>query len=91
MLALILFALVAVSLVVAFGPWFKGWRTQTFGALTSAWAGGLPFLAELSAYLKDLDWTQYVSAKAVPGVILALTVIFMWLRYRTTGPVGVSK
>jgi hypothetical protein len=85
---IILLVLIAASLAVAFLPQLKGFRTQAFAVMSAIWTAVLPLLGDIFSYLKDLDWRQYVSPEQAPWLILAVTLVFMGLRYVTTGPVG---
>ena len=87
----ILIALTLIAVLIAFGPWFKSYRTMIFGTLSGLITAGLPLLSEVFAYLKDLDWREYVTAEKAPWVILAITVLFMVLRFRTKGAVGAGQ
>jgi glycerol-3-phosphate acyltransferase PlsY len=85
---IILPLLVIACLVFAFGPWFKSYRTVAYGWLTAAWAAILPIAGDITGYLKDLDWRQYVAPEQAPWVILAVTILFITLRHRTNSAVG---
>ena len=78
------------------------WNTipiNILGSLVLGWfsavgLGGVPLFAQITDYLKGLDWRQYVLSYsdkqnllvlAIPGVLGLLVII---LRFMTTGPVG---
>lgn len=85
---IILVLLIAASLAVAFLPQLRGFRTVAFGVMSTVWTVALPLLGQITEYLKGLDWQQYVAPEQAPWVILAVTLVFMVLRFVTTGPVG---
>jgi hypothetical protein len=75
-------------LAILFLPRLKGWRTQFFGAASVVVSAAMPLLAEITGYLKDLDWREYVGMAYAPYAVAGMAVVFMVLRYVTTGPVG---
>ena len=87
--AVIILIIIAAALVALFAiPALKGFRTRIFGLAVSVIGGVLPIANDLFGYLQGLDWTQYVSTKNAPFIMLAIGVIVIILRYLTTGPVG---
>lgn len=93
----ILGLLLAGLLVFIFHPALKGWRTVVLGWFSTVGLGIVPFLTQVTDYLKGLDWRQYVLSWGdkqnllvllIPGVLGLLIVI---LRYKTTGPVGTKQ
>lgn len=80
-MASILFVLAAL-----FVPQMKGARTLVlqYGVL---WIGAvLPILTEITNQLQLFDWTEYVSPKAAPLILLVLSVIQIILRKQTEAP-----
>lgn len=74
----------AFALLITFGPWFRGWRTVI---VNTAIAAFVPMI-ELMAYLETVDWRQYVPPEYAPWALMAVTVINIFLRAKTTTPVG---
>lgn len=92
-LFLLLLALIGLAILL-FHPALKGWRTQILGWFSAVGLGGVPLFAQITDYLKGLDWRQYVLSYsdkqnllvlAIPGVLGLLVIV---LRFMTTGPVG---
>lgn len=96
MIGLVLFLIaVAVVAYVLFSNRFAGYRTKTAAWLTGIIGGViplagdlghqvLPYAFDISTYLKDLDWRQYLSESQVPFVMIGLGILFYVLR-RMTG------
>lgn len=86
--------LLAGFLVLLFHPRLKGVRTLIAGWLTVIGAGVVPLLTQITDYLKGLDWRQYVLSWSdkqnllVLAIPTGLGILFIVLRYLTTGPVG---
>lgn len=92
-MSFVLIGLIALSVVLAFGPWFQGYRTYLSGFLTALWSGLLPIAHEYlplaldaSTYLKGLDWTQYVAKDKAPFIVLGVTLLFMVLKFVSQKP-----
>lgn len=81
-------AIVAFALALLLIPQFEGWRTVIFNSVVTFFGAIAPMLADTFGFMQGLDWTKYVSEKAVPWVILGIGVGGIWLRYLTKGPVG---
>lgn len=90
---LVLLAVIALGLLL-FHPALKGYRTLILGWVTTVGGALLPLASQITEYLQTLDWRQYVLEGGDKRnlTILAITgglgVLFIVLRYLTTGPVG---
>ena len=92
MIGIILLAVfVAGVAYVLFSDRFAGFRTKTAAWLTAILGGALPlagdasqtflpYAYDVSAYLKDLDWRQYLDASRAPYIMIGLGVLFYILR-----------
>jgi hypothetical protein len=98
MLGLLFFAIVAAAIIyVMLSPRMVGFRTKTVAWITGV-AGGvipaissvaavvLPYGVDITTYLKDLDWRQYVDPSYAPAIIIGMSVLFYVLRRMTTAP-----
>jgi hypothetical protein len=51
----------------------------------------VPFLTDSMPLLINFDWTQFVSTKQASEIVLVLNLLNVYLRLKTTGPVGAPK
>jgi ABC-type branched-subunit amino acid transport system permease subunit len=96
---ILLMLLVAATVIIAVGPWFKGLRTVIVARLTIAWgfvlpvlhdmwASVSPFMTDVVGQLRQADWREIIQPGYAPVVILLLGILFEILRRRTATPVG---
>lgn len=62
----------------------RGWRTLAFNAVLGSGSAVLLFLDEL----KQLDLSAIVSAKVLPYITLAVSIVGILLRVYTAAPMG---
>ena len=85
----ILLAIVAAVAALFFVPAFKGYRTQIFGWLTTAFAGAVPLMSDTFTYLQTVDWTRFNFSPKTLGLIgVGIGLMIIALRFVTKGPVG---
>lgn len=78
----ILLAIVVAVSVVAYVLAPPSWRTMAVNAAL----GVLALLAELAAALEGLHWQSFVPEGAAAWIILAITLINIVFRWKTTTP-----